>query len=124
MRIAIVNDMQMVVELLRRIIESIPDCEIAWCAYDGMEAVEKCLRDTPDLLIMDIIMPRLDGVGATRQIMKKAPLPDSNRHPPRSTAIQPTSSMLWAKVPLMQSTPHNSTILPFPVPTYKKSSKR
>jgi len=75
MRIAIVNDMPMVRELLRRLIAGIPDCEVAWSAGDGQEAVEKCAEDTPDLLIMDIVMPRLDGVGATRQIMKKSPCP-------------------------------------------------
>jgi len=75
MRIAIVNDMLMAVELLRRVVENIPDCEIAWCAHDGQEAVEKCAADTPDLIIMDIVMPKLNGVEATRQIMKKSPCP-------------------------------------------------
>ncbi len=75
MRIAIVNDVKMITELLRRIVERIPDCNIAWTAADGMEAVRKAIDDTPDLIIMDIKMPVMDGVDSTRLIMKKSPCP-------------------------------------------------
>ena len=73
MRIAIVNDTRMAVEALRRIILKIPLAELAWTAFDGKEAVEKCEEDTPDLLLMDLIMPVMNGIEATRQIMKKSP---------------------------------------------------
>jgi len=73
MRIAVVNDTMMEVELLRRLITSEPDYEVAWVARDGEEAVAKALEDTPDLILMNLIMPRLDGVEATARIMKNSP---------------------------------------------------
>lgn len=73
MRIAIVNDTLMSVAALRRIIESDEEHSIAWVAHDGNEAVKACAEDTPDLILMDIIMPVMDGVDATKYIMKNSP---------------------------------------------------
>ncbi len=73
MLIAIVNDTIMSVVALQKIIESDAQHSIAWIAYNGEEAVEFCEKDTPDLILMDIIMPVMDGVKATRKIMKNSP---------------------------------------------------
>src|SRR5271157_4861093 len=73
MRIAIVNDLTLAVEVLRRLVRSVPGYEVAWTAGDGVEAVEKCARDCPDLILMDLIMPVMDGVQATKVIMKQSP---------------------------------------------------
>jgi two-component system response regulator WspF len=73
MRIAIVNDVAMATEALRRVLTSVPGYRVAWIASDGAEAVEKCKRDTPDLILMDLMMPVMDGVEATRRIMAHTP---------------------------------------------------
>jgi two-component system, chemotaxis family, response regulator WspF len=73
MRIAIVNDMKMTVEMLKHIIISKGGYELAWVACNGAEAVEKCAADTPDLILMDLVMPIMNGVEATELIMKNTP---------------------------------------------------
>ena len=73
MRIGIVNDVRAASEALRRIVTGLTDHEIAWTAGDGVEAVAAAKRDRPDLILMDLLMPHLDGVQATRQIMATAP---------------------------------------------------
>lgn len=73
MRIAIVNDLGMAVEALRRVLALDPHHQLAWTAADGAEAVWQCARDRPDLILMDLIMPVMDGVEATRRIMAATP---------------------------------------------------
>jgi len=74
-RIAIVNDLALAVEALRRVVRSIPGAEVAWVARDGAEAITRCAADRPDLVLMDLIMPGVDGVQATREIMRHSPCP-------------------------------------------------
>src|SRR5436305_8168946 len=73
MRIAIVNDVAMTREALRRIVLSTPGHEVAWTARDGAEAIACARQDPPDLILMDLIMPGTDGVEATRRIMGESP---------------------------------------------------
>jgi two-component system, chemotaxis family, response regulator WspF len=73
MRIAVVNDLLIATEAIRRVLVSAPSHQVAWTARDGAEAVRRCAEDRPDLILMDLIMPGMDGVEATRRIMADTP---------------------------------------------------
>lgn len=74
MKIAIVNDLALARETLRRVLTS-SGHELAWSASDGGEAAELARRNLPDLVLMDLIMPGVDGVEGTRRIMAQSPCP-------------------------------------------------
>jgi len=66
--VLIVDDQAMVRAGFRMILQSQPDMQVAGEAGDGQAAVELVRRDRPDVVLMDVRMPRMDGIEATRQI--------------------------------------------------------
>lgn len=68
-RVLIADDQAMVRTGFRMILETEPDLEVVGEAQDGQEAVELCAALRPDIVVMDIRMPRLDGVAATQRLL-------------------------------------------------------
>jgi len=67
-RVALADDQALVRAGFRMIVGSQPDMQVAGEAGDGQEAIELVQRERPDVILMDIRMPRVDGIAATRSI--------------------------------------------------------
>ena len=72
-RVLLVDDHAMVRQGLRSILETYPDLEVIAEAADGLEAVEHAARHQPDVVVMDINLPKMNGIDATRRIKRDAP---------------------------------------------------
>ena len=73
MRILVADDHEVVRHGVRALLEARPGWQVVAEAVDGREAVEKAKRLQPDVIILDIGMPGLNGLDAARQILKAAP---------------------------------------------------
>lgn len=74
-RALVVDDSEVIRKLLTFILNSDPDIQVVGAAADGEEAVRMVERLRPDVVTMDVVMPRMDGYEATRRIMRSTPLP-------------------------------------------------
>jgi two-component system chemotaxis response regulator CheB len=74
-RVLVVDDSAFQQSMITGILESDPEIEVIGHAGDGIEAIEQTMKLKPDVITMDIKMPRMDGLDATREIMAKKPTP-------------------------------------------------
>jgi len=73
LRVLIVDDSSFMRMAIRGILSRAPHIEVVGIAADGVEGVEKALALNPDLITMDVEMPRMDGIAALKEIMAKQP---------------------------------------------------
>jgi len=74
-RVLIVDDSALVRKLLRELLESDPDIEVVGTATDPYQAREKINKLNPDVLTLDVEMPRMDGVTFLKNLMRLHPMP-------------------------------------------------
>ncbi|MDQ8047089.1 MAG: response regulator transcription factor [Solirubrobacteraceae bacterium] len=79
LRVLIVDDQGLVRAGFRMILDAEPDLDVVGEAADGFEAVKQAAALTPDVVLMDVRMPGLDGIEATRRILSA----HAGDHPPR-----------------------------------------
>ena len=72
-RVLIADDHAIVRTGVRLILEGEPDIEVAGEAHDGLETLELARRLSPDVILMDISMPRMSGLDATREVTRTMP---------------------------------------------------
>ncbi|QGH33739.1 response regulator [Gracilibacillus salitolerans] len=73
MKILIVDDDELVCQSLQLLLDKEEDLEVTNLATNGQEAIECCLKEQPDVILMDIQMPLMGGIESTRKIKEQWP---------------------------------------------------
>ncbi|MCB2190504.1 MAG: response regulator [Deltaproteobacteria bacterium] len=74
-KVLVVDDSPTTSALLKHILEADPDVTVVGMAVNGKQAVQMSVELLPDVVTMDVVMPDMNGVEATRRIMAMAPVP-------------------------------------------------
>ena len=74
-KILLADDSSLVRQVLTDMLQQTPDLEVIGCACNGIDAVDQTLSLKPDLVIMDLLMPVMDGLLAIEEIMAQIPTP-------------------------------------------------
>lgn len=72
-RLALCDDSAALVRLLQLVFEVEPGIDVVGTAADGIEVVELCARTRPDVLLLDVAMPRRDGIAALPHVLEASP---------------------------------------------------
>jgi len=72
-RVAVVDDQRLFTKGLSGLVDMLEGVEVVGVAFDGEEAVALCRNEEPDVVLMDISMPKMDGISATREIKDLLP---------------------------------------------------
>lgn len=74
-RLLVVDDSELFVDVFRSFLKQFPEIKVVGAAYDGIEALQKINSLRPDVITIDLDMPRLDGLSAVERIMRECPTP-------------------------------------------------
>jgi len=74
-RVLVTDDSALMKLILRDIVNSQPDMEVVGVASNGLEAIEKCKELNPDVITLDIEMPKMSGIEALKRIIEEKPTP-------------------------------------------------
>lgn len=74
-KVLIVDDSKVTIELLKYILRDEPDIQVIGTANNGFEAIEFIINNKPDVITMDVNMPKMGGIEAIRNIMSTTPVP-------------------------------------------------
>jgi DNA-binding NarL/FixJ family response regulator len=72
-RVAVVDDQRLFTKGISGLVDMLPGVEAVGVAYNGEEAIALCRKEEPDVVLMDISMPKMDGISATREIKDLLP---------------------------------------------------
>src|SRR5215207_8846700 len=72
-RVAVVDDQRLFAKGISGLVDMVPGVEVVGVAHDGEEGVALCREEEPDVVLMDISMPKMDGISATREIKDLLP---------------------------------------------------